>query len=80
MMYSSLGADEEYQPDIEDDEGELFWPGQCEPGQGLGWVCLMGKAMIHELGKEIGYMGLKGIIPKPNADAQFGASKGPPAR
>jgi hypothetical protein len=57
MVHSNLGADEEYQPDMEDEEGELFWPGQCTTGEGLGWVCLMGKAMIHELGKEFGYIG-----------------------
>lgn len=77
MMHSSLAADEEYQPDMEDEEGELFWPGQCLSGEGLGWVCLMGKAMIKELGKDIGYIGLKGVIPKPRADAQLGPSSGP---
>lgn len=76
MVHSNLAADEEYQPDMEDEEGELFWPGQCATGEGLGWVCLMGKAMINELGKDIGYIGLKGVIPKPKADGQSGAGRG----
>jgi hypothetical protein len=78
MVHSNLAADEEYQPDMEDEEGELFWPGQCVTGEGLGWVCLMGKAMINELGKDIGYIGLSGIIPKPKADAQSGSTRGQP--
>jgi hypothetical protein len=40
----------------------------------------MGKAMINELGKEIGYIGLKGVIPKPKAETQSGPSRGPPVR
>lgn len=65
MMYSSLGPEEEYEPDIEDTEGELFWPGQCARGEGLGWLCLMGRAMINEFGKPLGYKGLAGVVPKP---------------
>lgn len=65
MMSSSLTAHEEHEPDIEDEEGELFWPGQCVTGEGLGWVCLMGKAMIKEFGRDIGYLGLAGVVPKP---------------
>ena len=68
MIYSSLNAGEECEPDLDDDEGELYWPGQCVTGQGIGWVCLLGKAMINEYGKEIGYRGLDGIIPKPHRD------------
>jgi len=78
MVHSNLAADEEYQPDMEDEEGELFWPGQCTTGEGLGWVCMMGKAMINELGKDIGYIGLKGVIPKPRAEAQAGSMRGQP--
>jgi hypothetical protein len=78
MVHSNLGADEEYQPDMEDEEGELFWPGQCVTGEGLGWVCLMGKAMINELGKDIGYIGLQGVIPKPKAEAQSGSTRAQP--
>jgi hypothetical protein len=79
MVHSNLGADEEYQPDMEDEEGELFWPGQCITGEGLGWVCLIGKAMINELGKDIGYIGLNGVIPKPKGEAQSGSMRGQPS-
>ena len=61
---SSLSANEEHEPDIEDDEGELYWPGQSQIGEGLGWVCLMGKAMIKEFGRGIGYLGINGVIRK----------------
>ncbi|KAI0958243.1 hypothetical protein AcV7_004116 [Taiwanofungus camphoratus] len=62
MMYSSLSPGDEHEPDIEDEEGELFWPGQCVTGEGLGWVCHMGKSMIKEFGKGFGYKGLDGTI------------------
>ena len=65
MVFSTLAYDEEHEPEFEDEEGELFWPDQCITGEGLGWVCLMGKAMISEFGKEIGYLGKEGIVPKP---------------
>jgi hypothetical protein len=61
---SSLLPEEEYEPDFEDEEGELYWPGQCKMGEGLGWLCLMGKAMIQEFGKGIGYKGVEGVIKK----------------
>jgi len=61
---SNLSADEEHEPDIEDDEGELYWPGQSQIGEGLGWVCLMGKAMVKEFGRGIGYLGINGVIRK----------------
>lgn len=64
MVSSNLSADQEWHPDMDDDEGELFWPSQSATGEGLGWVCLMGKAMINEIGKDYGYKGLKGVIPK----------------
>ncbi|THH30415.1 hypothetical protein EUX98_g3782 [Antrodiella citrinella] len=66
MMYSSYAATDEHEPDIEDEEGELFWPGQLVTGEGLGWVCTMGKAMIKEFGKDIHYLGLDGVIQKPD--------------
>ncbi|KAG9316301.1 hypothetical protein JVU11DRAFT_2332 [Chiua virens] len=69
MMGTSLSAHEEHEPDIEDDEGELFWPGQCVTGEGLGWVCLMGKAMVKEIGRDFGYIGLAGVVPKPEASS-----------
>lgn len=91
---SSLSADEEHEPDIEDDEGELYWPGQSQIGEGLGWVSLMGKAMVKEFGKGIGYLGINGVIRKEdvirgrdmgrtaassNRNAlQHGQSRGPP--
>ncbi|KAH7924631.1 hypothetical protein BV22DRAFT_496468 [Leucogyrophana mollusca] len=77
MMGTSLSVYEEHEPDIEDEEGELFWPGQCVTGEGLGWVCLMGKAMIKEIGRDIGYIGLSGVVPKPNASAAAGPSPAP---
>lgn len=66
MVNSTLSPTEEHEPDFEDEEGELFWPGQLVTGEGLGWVCLMGKAMIKEFGKAYGYRGLDGVVPKPN--------------
>ena len=65
MMYSNLNPTDEHEPDFEDEEGELFWPDQCITGEGIGWVCLMGKAMITEFGKSYGYKGLDGVVPKP---------------
>lgn len=65
IIYSTLSATEEHEPDFEDEEGELFWPGQCINGEGLGWICLMGKAMIKEFGNSYGYRGLDGVVPKP---------------
>lgn len=91
---SSLSVEEEHEPDIEDDEGELYWPGQSQIGEGLGWVCLMGKAMIKEFGKTIGYLGIDGVIRKEDVvrgrdmrrtgassnhnTPQHGQSRGPP--
>lgn len=65
MINSSYSPQEEFEPDIEDEEGELLWPGQLSTGEGLGWLCMMGKSMIKEFGKPLGYTGLDGIIPKP---------------
>lgn len=67
MVQSSLGRADETEPDFEDEEGELFWPGSPVTGDGIGWVCLMGKAMIMEFGKEYEYKGEKGAIPKPSS-------------
>ncbi|KAI0051798.1 hypothetical protein FA95DRAFT_1484601, partial [Auriscalpium vulgare] len=66
ILHSSLSFSDEAEPDMEDEEGELFWPGAPETGEGLGWVCLLGKAMIKEFGKDIGYMGYDGVVPKPD--------------
>jgi hypothetical protein len=65
IVHSSLSYNQEYEPDIEDEEGELFWPGAPSTGEGLGWVCLVGKAMIKEFGRDIGYVGYDGVVPKP---------------
>ncbi|KAH8119450.1 hypothetical protein DFH11DRAFT_1501327 [Phellopilus nigrolimitatus] len=65
MVCSTLSAEEEYEPDMEDADGELFWPSQCVTGDGIAWVCLMGRAMVREFGREIGYTSMDGIIAKP---------------
>ncbi|KAJ3534924.1 hypothetical protein NMY22_g6715 [Coprinellus aureogranulatus] len=75
MMHSTLLPNEEHEPDFDDDEGELFWPGQLVTGEGLGWVCLMGKSMVKEFGKAYGYRGLAGVVPKPQAEEP---ADGPP--
>lgn len=77
MMYSNLTPTEEHEPDFEDEEGELFWPDQSITGEGIGWLCLMGKAMILEFGKAYGYKGLDGVVPKPKPQAQ--SANGPGA-
>lgn len=67
MVHSSLGRADETEPDFEDEDGELFWPGSPVTGDGIGWVCLMGKAMIMEFGKDYDYKGVDGAIPKPSS-------------
>jgi len=68
VIHTTLAPIEEHEPDFEDEEGELFWPGQSVTGEGLGWVCLMGKAMIKEFGKTYGYRGIDGVVPKPKPE------------
>lgn len=84
MVHSTLSPNEEHEPDMEDDDGELLWPGQCVNGEGIGWVCLMGQAMIREFGKPYGYKGLAGIVPKPevidDVGSPFGQASGLPSR
>jgi hypothetical protein len=70
MVSSTLSPNEEHEPDFEDEEGELFWPGQSSTGEGLGWVCLMGKAMLKEFGKAYAYRGLDGVVPKPKPEEE----------
>jgi hypothetical protein len=70
MMYSTLLPNEEHEPDFEDEEGELYWPDQCISGEGLGWVCLMAKAMINEFGKAFDYKSVDGVVPKPKPEEQ----------
>ncbi|THH07015.1 hypothetical protein EW145_g3667 [Phellinidium pouzarii] len=76
MVCSTLSAEEEYEPDMEDGEGELFWPNQCVTGDGIGWVCLMGRAMVREFGKDIGYASVDAIIPKPSGAASVSGASG----
>ncbi|KAJ7780534.1 hypothetical protein DFH07DRAFT_1022258 [Mycena maculata] len=76
MVSSTLSPNEEHEPDFEDEEGELFWPGQSSTGEGLGWVCLMGKAMIKEFGKAYAYRGLDGVVPKPKPEEEAEAAAG----
>lgn len=68
VIKTTLLPTEEHEPDIEDEEGELYWPAQSITGEGLGWVCLLGKAMIKEFGKAYGYKGVDGVVPKPNSE------------
>ncbi|KAG6845912.1 hypothetical protein H0H87_000718 [Tephrocybe sp. NHM501043] len=68
IINTTLSPTEEHEPDIEDEEGELYWPGQGITGEGLGWVCLLGKAMIKEFGKKYGYKGIDGVVSKPNPE------------
>ncbi|CDO75643.1 hypothetical protein BN946_scf184743.g3 [Trametes cinnabarina] len=72
MMYTTLGPQDEHEPDFQDDDGELFWPSQAITGEGLGWVCLMGMAMVKEFGKEYGYQGVDGVVPRVNGEDMHG--------
>jgi hypothetical protein len=66
MVHSTLKSSEEHEVDFEDDDGELFWPGQSITGEGLAWLCFMGEGMVKEFGKQFEYKGLKGVVPKPD--------------
>ncbi|KAI0769651.1 hypothetical protein BD413DRAFT_604783 [Trametes elegans] len=72
MVLSSLGPQDEHEPDFQDDDGELYWPTQVITGEGLGWACLMGMAMVKEFGKEYGYQGVNGVIPRQNGEEVSG--------
>ena len=48
IIRSSLSHNREYEPDIEDEEGELFWPGAPSTGKGLGWACLVSCEQNHD--------------------------------
>jgi hypothetical protein len=61
MALSTLQSGDEAQLDLDDAEGELCWPGQLATGDSIGWVCLMGRAMIMEFGKDFGYKGVDGV-------------------
>jgi hypothetical protein len=69
VVHTSLSANEEWEPDFEDTEGELYWPSGFANGTGLGWVCLLGKSMVHEFGKNFGYQGIAGTVRKPGSAA-----------
>ncbi|KAF8510553.1 hypothetical protein BU17DRAFT_97948 [Hysterangium stoloniferum] len=47
-------------------EGQLMWPGalNAHGGEGVAWVCLLGRAMIREMGYPLGYRGLEGLVRK----------------
>lgn len=66
MINSSLGYQDTHEPDMEDDDGELMWPNQTLNGEGLAWVCTMGRALVKEYGKKFGYVGYEGIVPIPH--------------
>lgn len=70
VIHTTLSANDEHEPDIEDEEGELYWPGQLLAG-GVGWVCALGKAMIKEFGKEFGYRGIDSVVRKDEGDPAF---------
>lgn len=72
MMNTTLSPQDEHEPDFQDDECELHWPGQVITGEGLGWVCLMGMSMVKEFGREFGYQGVDGVVPKLNGDPDLG--------
>jgi hypothetical protein len=68
IVSSLLNAQEEHEPVFGDDESELFWPPPPATAEGLGWVCLMGRAMTREFGEAYGYKGEDGLIEKPKPD------------
>lgn len=65
VVYTTLGPGDEHEPDFDDDEGGLYWPDHPLNGQSIGWVCLIGKAMVKEFGSPFGYKGLDGVLSKP---------------
>ncbi|KAI0695968.1 hypothetical protein C8T65DRAFT_698552 [Cerioporus squamosus] len=72
MINTSLSPQDEHEPDFQDDECELYWPGQVITGEGLGWVCLMGMSMVKEFGRDYGYEGLNGVVQRTSGDADLG--------
>ena len=54
VAYSNLRLDDEHLPDLEDDDCELFWPTNSFNGDGIGWICLLGKSMLREFGQQHG--------------------------
>lgn len=72
MINTSLSPLDEHEPDFQDDECELYWPGQAITGDGLGWACLMGMSMVKEFGRDYGYQGVDGVIPRMSGDENLG--------
>ena len=66
MINSSYSYTDEYEPDMEDDDGELMWPNQLMTGEGWVWLMTMGKAMVREYGKKFSYRGFDGLVQDPN--------------
>lgn len=67
ILNTTYSATDEYHPDIEDEDGELFWLGQVMAG-GVAWYCAVGKAMLKEFSKEYGYRSIDGAISKRDMD------------
>lgn len=65
VVNTSYSPEDEMEPDLDDNDGELFWPGAPSTGDGLAWVCLLGRSMIWEYGSEYGYQGFAGVVPRP---------------
>jgi len=61
VVKSTLKYNEEYEIDFEDDESELFWPVAPVNGSGLGWVLALGRSMLLEYAREVGYRGVDGV-------------------
>lgn len=72
VINTSLSPSDEHEPDIQDDECELYWPGQLITGEGLGWVCLLGMSMVKEFGRDYGYEGISGVVPRTSGDVDLG--------
>ena len=62
IAYAGYAPDEERRRDFADISGALCWPAQGMTGDGIGWVCFLGRSMISELGSEYGYCGQDGLI------------------
>ena len=71
VINSTLALHEEYEPDMEDDDGELSWPGQSVTGEGVAWCCLLGRSMVREYGLEVGYLGLDGVVVREERDVRM---------
>lgn len=69
ILNTTYNATDEYHPDIEDEDGELFWPGQVMVNAGgIAWYCAVGKAMLKEFSKEYGYRSIDGAVSRRDID------------